>query len=393
MSHYRTIQALGTPHVIHQGLIDFLDDFELAVMLGHLLYWSDKTDNPLGIYRSNAEWFELFRFKDEKVKKLSDELQKRKLITKTHKRLEHRMFYLFNADEFDRQYEAFLRIGETQNDGLPNPEKPHSPIPKNRIRETQKIGLAEGENSDSFTKITTKNTNKDYSKESEYAPTPPTNQKTKKSKTTDETFDAVKFLQDNGVDTDTAVAFVSYKKSKLKKGESITKTMLVLIQNQAKKTELITFADALKIVMATGKWKSFEADWNWQAWYEAVLISENRLIPDWLNAPKPQNNTFGNQHHANGYDNHAEMAIEVPPTPSDLTNTFNVGGFWMPCFDGYNAMECIAILKNYRLVGETSMEAYKRIKSAGVENCQPHQKANPEFVHNLLNRPKTNGVK
>lgn len=36
--------------------------------------------------------------------------------------------------------------------------------------------------------------------------------------------------------------------------------------------------------MATGKWKSFEADWNWQAWYEAVLIQETRPIPEWLNS-------------------------------------------------------------------------------------------------------------
>ena len=56
MSHYKTIQSLGTPHVVYQGLIDFLDDFELAAMLSHLLYWSNKTNNPLGVYRSNDEW-------------------------------------------------------------------------------------------------------------------------------------------------------------------------------------------------------------------------------------------------------------------------------------------------------------------------------------------------
>lgn len=150
MSHYKTIKALGTPHVVYQGLIDFLDDFELAAMLSHLLYWSDKTDNPLGVYRSNDEWYELYRFKDAKVKSLSDKLQERGLIKKTYKRLEHRMYYLLDVAEFDRQYEIFAN---QQNDA--------SRIAKIEIGEQQKIGLADGENQDSlYTKITTKNTTK-----------------------------------------------------------------------------------------------------------------------------------------------------------------------------------------------------------------------------------------
>lgn len=40
--------------------------------------------------------------------------------------------------------------------------------------------------------------------------------------------------------------------------------------------------------------------------------------------------------------------------PKPKPNTFNVGGVWVECFDGYNGMECIAIVKEYRLVGETS---------------------------------------
>ncbi len=134
------------------------------------------------------------------------------------------------------------------------------------------------------------NHNHNYNQESENDTTPPSESKSKaqKTKTPTPAFDPITFLQDNEVDTDTATAFVKYKQSKLKKGEDITKTMLVLIQNQANKTGKITFADALKIMMATGKWKSFEADWNWQTWYEAVLIQENRPIPDWLSTP--QNN-------------------------------------------------------------------------------------------------------
>lgn len=161
MNHYKTIKSLGTPHVIYQGLIDFLDDLELAVMLAHLLYWSDKTDNPLGIYRSNDEWYQLFRFKERKVKQLSDELERRGLITKTYKRLEHRVYYLFNIDVFNAQFEQFANGGFI-----------YSPTVKNDVSRTaemaiggqQKQRLADSENGGSFiqrlhTKITTEKHN------------------------------------------------------------------------------------------------------------------------------------------------------------------------------------------------------------------------------------------
>lgn len=128
--------------------------------------------------------------------------------------------------------------------------------------------------------------------------------------------------------------------------------------------------------MATGKWKSFEADWNWQSWYEAVLISENRPMPHWLQS---QNVQLGATD---------DIAITTPPTVP-APNTFKVGGFWQPCFDGYTPMECVAILKQYRLATETNQEAYERIKSAGVANCTPPQKASPEFVKALFAKGAT----
>ena len=267
MSHYKTIKALGTPHVVYQGLIDFLDDFELAVMLSHLLYWSDKTDNPLGVYRSNAEWYELYRFKDAKVKILSDKLQARGLIKKTYKRLDHRMYYLLDVAEFDRQYEIFA-----------NQQNNTSPIAKIEIGEQQKQGLADGQNQDSlYTKITTKNTNKDYCKESMYthdenekenfqtssqAKTPKTtNSSAKKYLTADD-------LVNLGVDEQVANDYLATRKTKL------TQTALNGIIKQADLANL-TLCQAIEIAAENG-WQSFKAEW--------------------YNKPQTLSNPKGNQH-------------------------------------------------------------------------------------------------
>lgn len=279
MSHYKTIQALGAPHVVHQGLIDFLDDFELAAMLGHLLYWSDKTDNPLGIYRSNDEWLRLFRFKDAKVKKLSDELQRRGLIIKTHKRLEHRIYYLFNVDEFDRQFGEFLATRQSCHDGFANPQNDDSPIAKIKIGESQNQGLAERKNGDSlYTKITTKITNKDYCKENEYAhaqtndcqnsqqatPTNTADPVTKKqndktkpalatSPSTTKKFINVQDLISLGVEPQVANDYLAIRKTKL------TQTALNGIAKQSALANM-TLARAIEFAAEMG-WQSFKADW------------------------------------------------------------------------------------------------------------------------------------
>lgn len=251
MSHYKTIQALGTPHVVYQGLVDFLDDFELAVMLSHLLYWSDKTNNPLGVYRSNAEWYELYRFKDAKVKSLSDQLQKRGLLKKTYKRLDHRMYYLLDVAEFDRQYEIFA-----------NQQNNTSPIAKIEIGEQQKQGLADGQNQDSlYTKITTKNTNKDYCKESKYDTHENTQenfQTSSQAKTTKTNSSAKKFLTADdlvklGVDIQVANDFIATRKTKL------TQTAINGMVKQAKQAN-ITLGQAIEIAVENG-WQSFKADW------------------------------------------------------------------------------------------------------------------------------------
>lgn len=164
MSHYKTIQALGAPNVIHQGVIDMLDDFEMAAMLSHFMYWSDKTDNPLGVYRSNDELQALFKWSPAKIKRISDKLQDLGLITKTEKRLEHRIYYLFNVAKFDELYGEYLsRFANPQNSDSPisktdfaNRQNEDSPIAKMAIREQPKQRFGDSQNGDSlYTKITT----------------------------------------------------------------------------------------------------------------------------------------------------------------------------------------------------------------------------------------------
>lgn len=98
----------------------------------------------------------------------------------------------------------------------------------------------------------------------------------------------------------------------------------------------------------------------------------DKLI-DWIKREKPAFNT---------------------PTPSteiytqskniDKNTMVWVNGFYKPCFDGYTPAECTKIIKEYRMAGESTLEAYERIKLAGVENCKKHEVASPEFVAQMF---------
>lgn len=151
MSHYRTIQALGTPVVLYSQLTKFLGSLTASAFLSHIMYWSDKTDNPLGVYKSCEQITDEIGLSKKEQMTARKILTSLGLITETHKRLEHRMYYRFESDVFDAWFDEHLAK-------LPNGTPP---IAKSERPEVPKGNFGENQNGTSlFTKITTKNTTK-----------------------------------------------------------------------------------------------------------------------------------------------------------------------------------------------------------------------------------------
>lgn len=137
------------------------------------------------------------------------------------------------------------------------------------------------------------------------------------------------------------------------------------------------------------KFKNYNVSRELQGNFLATEQVRMDKLVDWIKREKPIFNTPTPANDDNSFG--SVWTDTKPPTPKP--NTFNIGtGKWLDCFEGYNPMECIAIVKEFRLVGETSLEAYERIKSAGVENCQKPQTANPEFVSQILSNYKPQRV-
>lgn len=364
MSHYKTIQALGTPIVVHSGVTAMLGSTTASILLSHIMYWSDKTDNPLGFYRTLDELKAETSLTENELRTARKLLVNLGLVDEKYARLEHRLYFKFNVQIFDKLFGEHLAKYEKSD--LAKREKHISPPVKFTNGEVQNPQIGNGENHSSlYTKITTKNTNKDYNKESEsknaHAHTSSVENldcgfsddeilavaNNHIEKNSDLEFNPIEFLTDNGVDLELANRFVKYKKSKLKCGEKITKTMLILVKNQAEKTGLISFADALKIILATGKWQGFNAEWAWQSWYEAVLITENRTIPDWLKSSQSTSQNPSNS--------------TIAPMPVDKTSKVMLNGLYFDVFPNMTARQTHYFVKTNRDGCEMTDETYERL--------------------------------
>ena len=97
MSHYKTIQALGTPIVLHSGITKMLGSITASCLLSHIMYWADKTDNPLGFYRTLDELYAETSLTEGELRAARKKLVSLGIITETYKRLEHRLYFKFNA--------------------------------------------------------------------------------------------------------------------------------------------------------------------------------------------------------------------------------------------------------------------------------------------------------
>ena len=268
MSHYKTIKALGTPIVVHSNLTRFLGSVTASILLSHVIYWSERTNNALGFYRTLSELKAETALTDNELRSARKLLVNLGLVKETYQRLEHKLYFKFDDDAFDEWFDAQMANSENHKCHLLNPQMP--PV---------KTTDATCENHSSlYTKITTKNTTKnttdnlyihDESAQENFqtakkAKTPKTNSSAKKYLTADD-------LVSIGVDEQVANDYLATRKTKL------TQTALNGIIKQANLAN-ITIGQAIETAAEHG-WQSFKAEWlNRQSTYpQAKPNKPNRM--------------------------------------------------------------------------------------------------------------------
>lgn len=146
MSHYLTLKKIGQAVAYYPNLTRKLGSVNASILLSQFIYWHDKTENPLGVYKTQAEIHAetgLSRKEQETGRKVLRELG---LITETYKRTEHKLYFLFHPDVFDAWFndeampESDIRecdkvtFGNDQNVHSGMTESDIPPMPESDIR-------------------------------------------------------------------------------------------------------------------------------------------------------------------------------------------------------------------------------------------------------------------
>lgn len=124
----------GHPVAYHPMLSHFFESVNSAIFFCQLRYWSDRTGNPLGVYKTSEEWTKetglSYREQATARRILSDP----GFVIETNKRLEHRIYFLIDWSAFNPAFEAWLAANPpTPIAQAPNCVKRISPNDENAI--------------------------------------------------------------------------------------------------------------------------------------------------------------------------------------------------------------------------------------------------------------------
>ena len=267
MSHYLTLKKIGQAVAYYPNLTKKLGNVNASILLSQFIYWHDKTEHPLGVYKTQDEIKAetgLSRKEQETGRKVLRELG---LITETYKRTEHKLYFLFHPEAFDEWFENEAMpesdIRECKKVALPMPESDIPPMPESDIRYIHK-------STNDYHEITSLENQANSKKPNVKQPV--------KAK------DLIKL----GVNEQVAFDFLRSKKN-----QEITYTALVRNQNQAAKANL-TLAEALEFAAEKG-WQAFTADYYFNATRSQNTQGNHNAINQPSNQPQQfdTGTTFG----------------------------------------------------------------------------------------------------
>ncbi|GMQ50348.1 hypothetical protein LST1_06360 [Neisseria elongata] len=96
-----SLKAAGRPIAYYPKLAKPLGGVNAAILFGHFFYWHDKTENPLGVYRTAEEIEDETGLSVQEQRTARSKLRERGVLIETEKRIEHRIYYKLDLNAFD----------------------------------------------------------------------------------------------------------------------------------------------------------------------------------------------------------------------------------------------------------------------------------------------------
>jgi hypothetical protein len=95
------LHAIGRPIAFHPGLVPVLGSVNAVLFFGQIFYWQDKTDCPIGVYKSSEEIQQETGLTYREQSNAREKLRDCGVLIETEKRLEHRIYFRIDFDALD----------------------------------------------------------------------------------------------------------------------------------------------------------------------------------------------------------------------------------------------------------------------------------------------------
>src|SRR5690606_35953044 len=137
VSHILSLRGTGQPIAYFPKLGKYIGCVKAGIFLGQMVFWSDKTDNPLGVYKTSEQIEEETGLSYREQANARKKLVALGLISETYKRLDHRLYFKFNEERFDEWLTEMI---------LANSQSVSSPTDESAVREQTKAQFVPTEN-------------------------------------------------------------------------------------------------------------------------------------------------------------------------------------------------------------------------------------------------------
>ena len=266
MSWFRHLRSAGRPIAYYPQLAKPLGGVNAVILFSHFLYWNERSDCALGVYKSAAEIEDETGLSVQEQRTARKRLRDLGVLIETEKRIEHRIYFRLDEAAFDALMDATF-ANESCN--IPEMQNQHSGSDDSTFADegfnTRGVAI---QRSFKEQKTTSENYQKTTAEMGVCADAPPTRDPAPREPSSEipkpppakpERFDAWAVLSDMGVERKHFDAWMQARKRK-RLSSPIDEVALAAFFREIGKVGL-TAHDAARMCAEKG-WGSIEANWD-----------------------------------------------------------------------------------------------------------------------------------
>ncbi|SUO95216.1 hypothetical protein [Suttonella ornithocola] len=251
MSSSLQMRRLGRAVAYYPQLSRVFGSVTAAILFAQLFYWMPKATSDLGVFKTAEDLTAETGLSVQEQRTARKILREKGVLIETHKRLEHKLYFKIDEENFDGLMDAFF--GDSSSN-IPEMQNQHSGDIKSTFAEHKSNNRHIGNTGDYLQEITALDARPPAREKKAAEKNPPPVPPKRKAQAK---FQPLAALLAAGVEEQTAADYLATRKKPL------TQTALNGLVREAEKAGL-ALAEVCQLCAERG-WQGFNANWDWQS--------------------------------------------------------------------------------------------------------------------------------